>query len=172
VAALDAEDAARQKAQAAQDRAQADRLAKVDAALAARTLAIVEDFATLERAAVHAAAEALARAQLEAEHGITDPRTLSVGWPTRLGPDRVDQARKRLAGSLPLPWRKGGQSADAYRSAMTAEAAATLYPATVTVDDVETRVAAQRQKIEARRQLSIANRKAAARANGTLPPAA
>src|SRR4051812_46483659 len=87
VAALDAEDAATAKAVAAEAKAKADRLAKVEKALPDRVQALLEDYVAREQEALHAAAESLARQQLERELGVIPPAVAAATWP----PARLDR---------------------------------------------------------------------------------
>lgn len=161
-AELDAAEKAQAEAAAAEAKRRASAQSKVDADLPALTAELMADYEALRVEAVRAAAEDLARQQLEIKHGLVNPKVLAFSGapPVRLGIAFVDRKFDRLATSTPIGWDKAGRLPAVVRS----EQAKALHDALAAgqVDDVEARIAERMAKLEADRQRRIADRKAAA----------
>src|SRR4051794_34837531 len=159
IRAIDDDDRRQAEQAAAEAKHRADLAEKVDKRLAERTDAIVADFVALEQEAIHDAAARLARQQLEAELGVTDPAILAMtaGIPGRLNRSGVESSLKRLAGSAPLPWRKGAPSATAYRTEMAIAAVdAVQAPRALSASEAADLAEQRRVELEQRRQARIA----------------
>jgi hypothetical protein len=163
IAAIDAEAAAAAKAATAEAERLAKAAAKRDAAMPARIEAVIEDHVAREQDALRLAAEKVARAQLDAEHGITPRTALALSpSPVRITTRILENARAQIAERTPLPWDRAQRTANAFRSDEARAAGA--------VDDVEARIAerkaalaAQHAQREAQRQANAAARGQAAR---------
>lgn len=177
--AIRAIDAAEKAALAEAEKAakrQASLAEKINQALPERTAAIAADWLALQAEAINEAAEALARRQLEAEHGAIDPRTLALqGYPpARLATSKVEHALRKMIDTTPVPWDRAGRTAAVVRSGgqrAASEAAAAAEPRTE-ADDVEARIAARTAMLAEQRTKAIADRKRAAKLPGWTETAA
>jgi hypothetical protein len=170
VEALDKEAAAEDARIKAEAKRRAEAETKIERDLAARTAALVADWQALGAEAVRLAAEALAREQLQREHGIVPPKVAAMTpAAARLDERRIEQARRRLGGSAAIPWDKQGRSADRFRADLTRAASEAAAPVGLSRAEVETLAAERRAKLEEARQARISDRKQAARAAGLLP---
>jgi hypothetical protein len=165
IAAIDAEAQAAAKAAAAE----ADRLAKAaakrDAAMPARVEAIIEDHIGREQDALRLAAEKVAKAQLDAELGITPRTALALSpSPARITPRILENARAQIAERTPLPWDRQGRTANAIRVDQARASGA--------VDDVEARIAERKAALAAQHAQREATRQANAAARGQAGPPA
>lgn len=174
VTAIEAEDRARADAAEREAKQTSDRRASVAKGMEERAAALAADYQAVELAAISAAAETLAREQLEAANGLIPLEALALrGFAPRLTPARVDQARKRVMAELPVSWDRSGLPAAALASQWQTEAATAMHPPKpVVVSDTDTLLAERRAKLEADRTRRIEARKAAARAAGAMPPVA
>lgn len=172
IAQLDAE----QAKEAAASQTEAKRLsevrAKVEQAMPDRVQALIDDWVGREQDALRMAAEAVAREQLEAQFGITDRGVVALrGVPARISSDILDRVRKRVASSTPVSWDKQHRTASAWRGAVTADAARDAGAASVTVDDVDARIAERERKLHEQRQRQNDQRKRDAGLRGYKPAA-
>jgi hypothetical protein len=165
LAAIDAIDAAEAKARAAEAERLAKAATKRDAALEARIEAIIEDHVAREQDALRLAAEKVARAQLDAELGITPRTALALSpSPVRITPRILENARAQIAERTPLPWDRQGRTANALRSDEARASGA--------VDDVEARIAERKAALAAQVAQREATRQANAAARGQASPPA
>ena len=117
--AISAEDLAAAEAAAREAKRTADARAKVEQNLAARTVALIEDWIALEQSALHDAAQRLAREQLQRQYGLVPLKVAAYNpAPMRLDRPRVELALKNLRDSAPVAYVKGGKSAAEARSEM------------------------------------------------------
>lgn len=182
LAALEAEEAERTTAAEAQARALAKAEERAAAGVAERARQIAEDWFAIQQEAITAAAERLARAQLDHElvapvRGVSPAALVATLPPARLTESMVEAQLRRLIASTPLLYDKRGRTPAEVQGPYLADAAREVKErvrrdAAALHGDSRVRQAEQERhaaEAERRRQEEVAARKAAARAAGALP---
>lgn len=101
--------------------------ARVEKAMPDRVQALIDDYVAREQAALRLAAESVACEQLEAQFGVTSWEAIRhYGVNPRIGSAKLDQMRKRLYASAPVPHDKQGRSGDQWQAAQARDASEAL----------------------------------------------
>lgn len=169
VAELDAAEHAAAAAKLAEAKRREDIATKIEKEIPARAAALVADYLAVQQAAIAAAAESVARSQLEIEYGAVPLKVAAYSpAPARLGRAHVEHAWGRLVASTPIPWDRAKRSAERLRSDVARTAAEELERPAREARELEARQRAEaaaeqeRQRVAAvnARKAAIASRKA------------
>ena len=116
IEAMSAEEEAAVKAREAEAKRLADARSKVEAALRRASRPSSRRTSPWSRTRLRLAAERVARAQLEAEERVVDPRSVAFSPPPLITARILDIARTQVASRTPLSWDKQGRTGAALRS--------------------------------------------------------